>query len=63
MLMPDRHWFDNLIKMQHQNIQKTLLIKLKQTIKILITLNNWISLSYLIFMNVITYFIDKNWNY
>jgi len=63
MLMPDRHWFDNLVKMQHQNIQETLLTELKQIIKILIALNNWISLSHLTFMSVIAYFINKNWNY
>ncbi len=39
-LMPNRHQFNNLIKMQHQNIQETLLTELKQIIKILIALNN-----------------------
>ncbi len=39
-LMSDRHQFNNLVKMQHQNIQETLLTELKQIIKILIALNN-----------------------
>ncbi len=62
-LMPDRHWFGNLVKMWHQNIQETLLTELEWTIKISIALDNWISLNHLVFMGVTAYFINKNWNY
>ncbi len=58
-----RTFFEDQIRKKYQIIQSRLLQNLKSNIKINIALNNWTSSNNIVFMNVTSYFINKNWKY
>jgi hypothetical protein len=58
-----RTFFEDQIRKKYQIIQSRFLQNLKSNIKINIALNNWTSSNNIVFMNVTSYFINKDWKY
>jgi len=55
--------FAKLIRKRTNLIRRNVLNDLKTSTRMFIALNDWSSLNYLFFLEVIAYFIDINWQY